>query len=331
MFQKLGKKPILWLFRLHVCKLYSTYKKISFKYGIKACISCNYFLIFSFMNIALEHLFDYDDFRKFLQDYFTEQKKLQAVFSHRFFAAKAGFSSSSYCLNVIRGRFKLTPKSIDKIAKAMDFEPLQKDYFEALVQYNQAEQTEKRESAWERIAEIKKQIKFTPITSREQAYFSKWYNPIIRELVVNSNWNGDYIKLARMVDPQITTDEARDAVKNLLDRGLIHKTKKDDKVQYQETSQLLDATQIPPILLRQIRRDYIQHAIGAVEHKKKAERFAAFTTLAMSEKSYDYAVEVLEEARQKIIAKVANDSKIEKIYEMMIVAFPMSKNMKKEV
>lgn len=153
----------------------------------------------------------------------------------------------------------------------------------------------------------------------------------LSELVVNSNWNGDYIKLARMVDPQITTDEARDAVKNLLDWGLIHKTKKDDKVQYQETSQLLDATQIPPILLRQIRRDYIQHAIGAVEHKKKAERFAAFTTLAMSEKSYDYAVEVLEEARQKIIAKVANDSKIEKIYEMMIVAFPMSKNMKKEV
>lgn len=281
--------------------------------------------------MALEHLFDYDDFRKFLQDYFTEQKKKQAVFSHRFFAAKAGFSSSSYCLNVIRGRFKLTPKSIEKIAKAMDFEPLQKDYFEALVQYNQANQVETRESAWKRIAEIRKQIKFTPVNTREQAYFGKWYNPVIRELAVNSNWDGDYIKLARMVEPQITTDEAREAVKNLVEWGMISEVKKGDKVQYKETSQLLNATQIPPILLRQIRRDYIQHAIGAVEHKSKDERFAAFTTLAMSEKSYNYAVEVLEEARQKIIAKVANDSNVEKIYEMMIVAFPMSKNMKKEV
>ncbi|MCQ2055706.1 MAG: TIGR02147 family protein [Fibrobacter sp.] len=281
--------------------------------------------------MALEHLFDYDDFRKFLQDYFTEQKKMQAVFSHRFFAAKAGFSSSSYCLNVIRGRFKLTPKSIEKIAKAMDFEPLQKDYFEALVQYNQADQVEKRESAWKRIAEIRKQIKFTPVNTREQAYFGKWYNPVIRELAVNSNWDGDYIKLARMVEPQITTDEAREAVKNLVEWGMISEVKKGDKVQYKETSQLLNATQIPPILLRQIRRDYIQHAIGAVEHKSKDERFAAFTTLAMSEKSYNYAVEVLEETRQKIIAKVANDSNVEKIYEMMIVAFPMSKNMKKEV
>lgn len=282
------------------------------------------------MSVVLEQLFFYDDFRKFLQDYFTEQKKTQPVFSHRFFAAKAGFSSSSYCLNVIRGRFKLTPKSIVKIAKAVGFEPLQTSYFEALVQYNQAEQVEKRETAWNKILDIRKQTKFTPVSTREQAYFSKWYNSVIRELVVNSNWNGDYIKLARMVDPQITTDEAREAVKNLLEWELIQEINKDKGI-YKATSQLLNATQIPPILLRQIRRDYIQHAIGAVEHKSKDERFATFTTLAMSEKSYNYAVEVLEEARKKIIAKVTNDSSPEKIYELMVVAFPLSKNMKKEV
>lgn len=276
--------------------------------------------------MALEHLYDYDDFRKFLNDYFEEQKKMRAVFSHRFFAAKAGFSSSSYCLNVIRGRFNLTPKSIEKIAKAMDFEPLQKDYFEALVQYNQAEKIEKRESAWERIVQIRKRIEFTHITTREQAYFSKWYYPVIRELAVNSDWNGDFTKLARMLDPQITTDEARDAIKNLQEWGLLRK----EGNRYEETSQMLDATLIPPMALRQIRREYIQHAIGAVEHKPKDERFAAFTTLSMSESSYKYATEVLEEARKKIIARAANDSNVEKIYELMVVAFPMSKKVEKE-
>ena len=69
------------------------------------------------MEKVIEHLFDYDDYRRFLEDYFEEQKSLKPVFSHRFFAAKAGFSSSSYCLNVIRGRFNLSIKSIDKLAK----------------------------------------------------------------------------------------------------------------------------------------------------------------------------------------------------------------------
>ncbi|WP_407456113.1 TIGR02147 family protein [Fibrobacter sp.] len=278
------------------------------------------------MCIALEHLFDYDDFRKFLQDYFEEQKKMRAVFSHRFFAAKAGFSSSSYCLNVIRGRFNLTPKSIEKIAKAMDFEPLQKSYFEALVQYNQAQQVDERENAWEQIVQIRKQIEFTHVTTREQAYFSKWYYPVVREMAVNADWHDDYMVLARMLTPQITTEEARDAVKKLLEWNLIKKV--DDH--YEETSQMLDASEIPPIALRQIRREYIQHAIGAVESMPKDERFAAFTTLAMSESSYKYAVEVLEDARKKIIAKAANDPNVERVYEMMLVAFPMSKKIEKE-
>ncbi len=278
------------------------------------------------MSIALEHLFDYDDFRKFMQDYFDEQKKQRAVFSHRFFAAKAGFSSSSYCLNVIRGRFNLTPKSIEKISKAMDFEPLQKAYFEALVQYNQAQQVDERDQAWEQILQIRKQIEFTHITTREQAYFSKWYYPVVRELAVESDWNGDFRVLARTLTPQITTEEAREAVKNLLEWGLLKK----DGERYERVSQMLDAAEIPPIALRKIRREYIQHAIGAVESMPKEERFAAFTTLAMSESSYNYAVEVLEDARKKIIARAANDLDVERVYEMMLVAFPMSKKVGKE-
>ena len=280
------------------------------------------------MSIALEHLFDYDDFRKFMQDYFEEQKKMRSVFSHRFFAAKAGFSSSSYCLNVIRGRFNLTPKSIEKISKAMDFEPLQKEYFEALVQYNQAQQVDERDQAWKQILQIRKQIEFTHITTREQAYFSKWYYPVIRELAADTQWHGDYRVLARSLTPQITTEEARDAVKNLLEWGLLRKL---DDGRYVQTSQMLDAAEIPPIALRQIRREYIQHAIGAVESMPKDERFAAFTTLAMSESSYNYAVEVLEEARKKIIARASNDTNVERVYEMMLVAFPMSKKVGKEV
>ena len=273
----------------------------------------------------MDHLFDYDDFRKFLQDYFEEQKKMRAVFSHRFFAAKAGFSSSSYCLNVIRGRFNLTPKSIEKIAKAMDFEPLQRSYFEALVQYNQADQVEERESAWEQIVQIRKQIEFAHVAHSQREYFSKWYYPVIRELVVNSDWNGDYTVLARYLDPQISTEEAREAVNNLEAWGLIKK----ENEEYVETFQMLDATQVAPIALRQIRREYMQHAIGAVESKKRSERFAAFTTLAMSESSYEYAVQILEEARKKIITRAANDLTVEKVYEMMLVAFPMSKKVSK--
>ena len=201
-----------------------------------------------------------------------------------------------------------------------------KEYFEALVQYNQAEQVDIREQAWKQILQIRKQIEFTHVTTREQAYFSKWYYPIIRELAVDLDWHEDYRVLARSLTPQITTEEARKAVKNLLEWGLLKK----EGDRYELTSQMLDAAEIPPIALRQIRHEYIQHAIGAVESMPKDERFATFTTLAMSKSSYDYAVEILEDARKKIIARASNDTNVERIYEMMLVAFPMSKMLTKE-
>ena len=279
------------------------------------------------MEQVIGRLFDYDDFRVFLKDYFEEQKKLKPVFSHRFFAAKAGFSSSSYCLNVIRGRFNFTVKSIEKFSKAVSFTDLQKSYFFALVFYNQAVHPEERDHAWNQILKIRQQLEFTQIQHEQQDYFSKWYYPVLRELVVHLDWKGDYIKLARSLDPPITTEEARLAVKKLIEWALIEKSSDDT---YKTTSHMLNAQKIPPIALRQIRREYIQHAIGSIESKGKDERFSTFTTLTMSEESYRYAVQVLEEARQKIISRAASDMSVEKIYELMVVLYPMSKAILKE-
>ena len=273
---------------------------------------------------AIDKLFDYDDYRRFLQDYFDEQKKMRAVFSHRFFAAKAGFRSSSYCLNVIRGRFNLTPKSIEKMTKAMGLGRRQSKYFSALVEYNQAKRSDERESAWDEIIQIRSQSEFSHVSHDQKEYFSKWYYPVLRELVVHSDFDGDMMHLARSVEPSISTEEARVAVDNMLRWGLIQK---DKSGKYKSTALMLDAKQVSPMDLRQIRREYVQQAIGSVETKKPSERFATFTTLAMSEKSYDYAVKVLEEARRKIIAKASDDPIVDKVYEMMVVAFPMSKNL----
>jgi len=274
---------------------------------------------------VIERLFDYDDHRKFLQDYFEEQKKLSAAFSHRFFAAKAGFKTSSYCLNVIRGRFKLTRKSAEKIAKAMGLGVLQEAFFISLIELDSTEQINKRNAIWEQISQIRKQAEFTHLTNREQSYFSKWYYPIVRELVVNSDWKDDYKVLAKMVMPHITANEARESVKTLLELGMI----KSSGGKYVETSLMVDASGVSPIALRQIRRDYIQHALRAVECVPRSEHYAAFTTLAMSEKSFKYVVEVMRDARKKIMAKVANDADVERVYEMMFMTFPMSEKISK--
>ncbi|HAJ79861.1 MAG TPA: hypothetical protein DCO75_08820, partial [Fibrobacteres bacterium] len=49
-------------------------------------------------------IYEYEDYRSYLRDFFSAQKKSNKNFTHRYFAKMAGFSLSSFCLHVMAGR-----------------------------------------------------------------------------------------------------------------------------------------------------------------------------------------------------------------------------------
>jgi uncharacterized protein (TIGR02147 family) len=269
-----------------------------------------------------DELFQYDDYRRFLGDFFEDQKRKRAAFSHRYFAQKAGFTSSSFCLSVIKGRYNLSSSATEKMVRAMELDPRQAIFFGALIRYNQSKSATEREAAWVAIQSIRRQVEFTSLTLPQQGYFSRWFYPVLRELVTHPAWDGNWITLARRVDPALTVEETREALHNLESWGLIEKT---PEGKFRCSSVLLNAEGVPPIALREIRREFLQLGIGALDSKPPSQRFTTFTTLAMSESSYEYALKVLEEARRKIIAKAAGDERVEKVYEMVLQVFPLTK------
>ena len=106
---------------------------------------------------VVKRIFEYDNYRFFLRDFFKEQKRLKAAFSHRFFARRAGFSSSSFCAHVIEGKRNLTADSLRRMLKGLGLSGRPATYFESLVHYNQARTAEDRDEstrALERLATL---------------------------------------------------------------------------------------------------------------------------------------------------------------------------------
>jgi len=268
------------------------------------------------------HLFHYDDYRRFLEDFFQEQKQKRATFSHRFFARKAGFTSSSFCLSVIKGRFNLSQVALGKVVGALGLDTRQASYFGALVQYNQAKHQADRDQAWLEIQQIRKAVAFKKLESPQHGYFSRWYYPVIRELAVHPSWNGDELQLARMLEPQITTEEAREALQNLLDWEILLKA---PSGKYLANSQMINAEGVPPVALRTIRREFLQLGVGALDTMPPSQRFLTFSTLAMSEDSYEYALQVIEDARKKILTRASADDNVQKVYELVLQLFPLTR------
>jgi uncharacterized protein (TIGR02147 family) len=270
------------------------------------------------------NIFEYDNYRLFLKDYFKEQKKMRSVFSHRFFAQRAGFSSSSFCAHVIEGKRNLTPDSVVKMVKGLGLSGRHLAYFTALVQFNQAASIQEREINLAKMERLRKSSEFYRIHQKQFAYYDEWYYPVIRELVVYSNWNNDYVKLARLVQPAIPPEKARQAVVALVAMGLLEE--KGDGT-YLQTNQVVTASEVPASVTRKTRKELILKALESIETLSPTKRHVAGATIAMSEQTYKSAIEILDETRKKIIEMAATDTIVDGVYQLNIQAFPLSKSL----
>ncbi|MBD3243551.1 MAG: TIGR02147 family protein [Chitinivibrionales bacterium] len=268
-----------------------------------------------------EQVFRYDNYRFFLRDYFREMKRMKAVFSHRYFAQKAGFASSSFCAHVIEGKRNLTHESLRKMLRGLGLGGKAASYFEALVHYNQAKTLEDREHFFRVLERLRKSTEFYKIHQKQFAYYDEWYYPVIRELAVYADWGGDYDKLARLVRPSVTPDKARKALETLVDIGLL--VRRNDG-SYAQCAETVSAETVPSAVTRKTRKEFILRAIEAMERMPVDDRHVASATVALSEERYRELLERLNELRKEILEAAMDDDAVEGVYHFNFQAFPLS-------
>lgn len=274
-------------------------------------------------NLIIEKIYEYDNYRFFLRDYFNEQKRLRSIFSHRYFAKRAGFSSSSFCSHIIDGKRQLTENSLKKILKGLGIRGRRATYFHYLVMYNQAITVEERELYFRKLDRIRKNTEFYTVKKKQYAYYDKWYYPVIRELAVYGNWNGNYTKLASMVTPPIQPEKARKAVDALVEIGMLLKREDGSFTQPHEA---VTAKDVPPVVTRKTRRDYIHLAEEAMEKLPIEERHISGVTVLMSKEKFKEVTEKLDEIRRSILSESLDENIKNRVYQFNFQAFPLSKD-----
>jgi uncharacterized protein (TIGR02147 family) len=278
-------------------------------------------------NLVTDRIYEYDNYRSFLRDYFVEQKRLRDVFSHRFFARRAGFASSSFCSHVIDGKRNLTSESLRKMIRGMRLTGKSASYFEALVQFNQAKTVEDRETWFRELERLRKSTSFYRVNQQQFAYYDEWYYPVIRELVAHGDWRGDYRLLGSMVTPAITPDKARRAVQTLESIGMIQR----GVDTFIQTNQAVTARDVPSAVTRKTRKEFLLRAIEAMETLPVDQRHVSGVTVSMSEKTYREVMDRLDEMRREILEMAINDESSERVYQINVQAFPLSERMGKRM
>ena len=269
----------------------------------------------------IDSIFEYDDYRTFMRDYFEAKKREQSSFSQRYFAKKVGFNAHNFCTLVLLGKRNLSMDSIQKVLKGIGLKGKTGTYFENLVYLNQASTLEDKDRFFNRLKHIGKKTQFYQLHEEQFFFYEKWYYPVIRELLTMKDWNNDFAELAKTVRPPISTTEAREAVALLENSGMV---KKNAANAYSLTNNFVTSAQVPEFIKKKARRDVLLKGIETIDTIEPDEKYAAYSTITMSKALYREVRDLLDETRQKILERVAEDGAADDVYEMVFQVFPVS-------
>lgn len=269
------------------------------------------------------HIFEYLDYRQYLRDFYASQKARSSSFSHRVFSRRAGLRSSNYLSLVMKGQRDLSSEMAPRFAKACGLLRREADFFCDLVAYGQAQSTDERHRAYERLARFRKFRDAHRLVGEQTAYHQHWYMPALRELVTLAAFSEDPKWIASALEPKISEREASEALQTLIKLGLLNR---DDRGRLRQAQAILTTGSGP--LGHQIfayHRGMIALAQRALDQLPREERDISSVTLCLAESTLPLVKRKLEELRRELLQLAESEAAPERVVQLNFQLFPLSR------
>ncbi|MBK6513816.1 MAG: TIGR02147 family protein [Polyangiaceae bacterium] len=271
---------------------------------------------------SLPSVYEYLDYRAFLRDHYAAKKAGDTKFSFRFFARRAGFTSSNFLKLVMDGDRNLGPTTVERVANAMKLDASEVEFFSLLVQMNQAQTVADRNRAFERVAANRRFRAAKKLDGPLFEYLTRWYYPVIRELAGRDDFVEDAAWIAAEVYPPIEVKEARAALKTLEKLGLL--VREGDRLVRGDAS-VTTGHEVRHVVVPAYHLQMIERAAKAVERVAVEERDVSSLTVCIREATLAELKAKIRRFREEMLDRCDSDGEPERVYQLCIQLFPMSK------
>lgn len=269
-------------------------------------------------------IYNYLDYRQFLKD-LTRSLKKEKRFNLVRFAAQAGLRAPGYLKMVVDGQRDLTPETAKKFCKALDIRAREKDYFEALVLYDQATDPDEKKERFEELVSLRPRSSDFVTEKRFARYFSKPEHVFIREMVGLKDFREDSKWIKRRLIPRVSPAEIRRAIETLLELGILGRDEKGTLGQRQDVlktedrnTQVAEAFQYHEAMIDTARR--VMGLLGPEERHLHA------MTLPLPREAYQAIVNEYYVFRDRVMELMKNaGGPAEEVYQINFQLFPVTK------
>ncbi|MDB5048693.1 MAG: hypothetical protein JWO30_1764 [Fibrobacteres bacterium] len=172
--------------------------------------------------MAKPDLFQYLEYRVFLGDFVEWKQKGNPHFSKRAFSQKY-LGSTGILYSVIQGQRDMGPKLRVRCAAAMGLTEKENQYFDLLVQHNQAKTDMERNFLFDLLSKFRNSKPWV-VRENQHKYYTKWYYAVVFNYIGLDHRKGRTADIAKEINPPLTVDQVQEAIDLLLQLELIRKS-----------------------------------------------------------------------------------------------------------
>lgn len=173
------------------------------------------------MEQTLPSVYDFLDYRAYLNAWFQAKKSANPSYSYRLFARKARGVSPSLLHHVVDGKRNLTPATTEAFVEALGLRAGEAAFFALLVELDQTRDPGERNRIWEQIAATRRFRDARKIEGHGFEYLSNWTLPAIRELATRADFVADPEWIGNALRPRIPAKDAKKALRTLIELGML--------------------------------------------------------------------------------------------------------------
>lgn len=266
----------------------------------------------------------FSDYRSYLLEIIPFLKATDAEFSYRTFSRRAGFSSPNYLKLVAEGQRNLAPASIDKFARGLGLDRRERRVFRLLVLLDGARTDRERNDHYLGLLELVTDEPSARLRSHQFDVYRDWYPLVIREMTALGDFRPDPQWVAQRLRPRITTAQARRALNQLFELGLMVQT--EDGVEPAER-RISTGPDVQSLAVRNYHRAHLGLAAEALDGVERDDRNVTAVTVKLTKRAYDEAVRAIADLRQRLL-EIADEPQIDddeaEIHHVLLAMFPVT-------
>lgn len=245
--------------------------------------------------ISVFMYFDYRDFiRAVLETMQSKGLSLRAI------QENAGVSGSAFFSRILDGSRPLSIANAKNIAKSWGLPDDESDYFLDLVRFGNEKNVDVREELLRKLLAVRANNQEFALQDSSLKFFSKWYYPVLRDLLPLLPPNTPAEKIGRMFTPVLRAPQVESGIRYLMESGFV--TLDENGVYHVEQPIVSTPPRVRSTILRKYHLKNLEVNSEVYDLFTSDDRSVTSVTCSLSKESFEKVREEIAKLREKILA-----------------------------